>query len=37
MMSQFLLVPLRYPIRFRSAQLMIFDHVTEKLSDKERL
>nr|CAB3267582.1 UV radiation resistance-associated gene protein [Phallusia mammillata] len=37
MMSLFLLVPLRYPIVHKGANLMILDHVTEKLSEKDRL
>ncbi|XP_076824667.1 UV radiation resistance-associated gene protein-like isoform X1 [Clavelina lepadiformis] len=37
MMSQFLLLPLRYPIILKGSMSSIVDHATDKLSDKERL
>nr|XP_026690118.1 UV radiation resistance associated protein [Ciona intestinalis] len=37
MMSQFLLVPLRYQIVQQGSHSSVIDHVTEKLNDKERI
>lgn len=37
MISQFLQIPLRYPVKLGGSQTTILDHITEKLQDRERV